>query len=174
MWRTTDDLMPTWSSLLRTLDLQIELYPYSKPGHWNDPDMLQVGNGSLTHSENKAHIFLWAILNAPLMAGNDLRTMSDETLEVLTHKGVIAIDQDWGGSQGKLIKSAGDVQLWEKPMSTGNRAVVVLNRGEDLETFSLEAQYPEINQWKDVWSGDHINSSYVELAPHEAVLLLSC
>jgi hypothetical protein len=174
MWRTTDDLMPTWSSLLRTLDLQIELYPYSRPGHWNDPDMLQVGNGSLTHLENKAHMFLWAILNAPLMAGNDLRTMSDETLEVLTHKGVIAIDQDWGGSQGTLIKSAGYVQLWEKPMSTGKRAIVVLNRGEDLGTFSLEEQYPEINQWKDVWSGDDINSSYVELAPHEAVLLLSC
>ena len=137
LWRTTDDLIASFDSILRTLDLQENLYPYSKPGAWNDPDMLQVGNGSLTLSENRTHMYLWAVLNAPLMAGNDLIRMSDEVRDLLIHPGIIAIDQDWGGHQGRLVYSVGEAQVWSKPMSDGSKASVLLSRGETKQAFKL-------------------------------------
>ena len=173
MWRTTDDLMPNWESLMRTLDLQVDLHPYSGPGHWNDPDMLQIGNGELTDSENRAHMFLWAILNAPLMAGNDLTNMSDKTLHLLTHPGVIEIDQDWGGSQGRLISDLHGVQLWEKPMSDGGLAVVVLNRTDEKVNVNLEERYPTEVTWADVWTGEALRKQVVEVGPHDAILIRS-
>jgi hypothetical protein len=173
MWRTTDDLMPNWDSLMRTLDLQVNLYPYSKPGHWNDPDMLQVGNGELTDSENRAHMYLWAVLNAPLMAGNDLTTMSDKTLALLTHPGIIAIDQDWGGSQGRKVFNSNGIEIWEKPNSDGSKAIAVLNRSETKSNIELSQNYSDISAWKDVWSGDLLTSTAVEVPPHDAYLLIS-
>ncbi len=174
MWRTTDDLLARWDSILYTLDLQKNLYRYSKPGAWNDPDMLQIGNGSLTNSENRAHMFLWAVLNAPLMAGTDLTRMSDQVREILIHPGVIAIDQDWGGQQGRLVHSNGDAQIWSKPMSDGSRASVLLSRGESPEAFNLDKLFPEINSVFDVWTGDSIDgNSVIEVPPHDAVLILT-
>lgn len=175
MWRTTDDLVADWGSLMRTLDLQKDLYPYSHPGAWNDPDMLQVGNGDLTAAENRAHFFLWAVLNAPLMAGNDLTRMSDEVRELLIHPGVIEIDQDWSGEQGKLTWQDGDLQVWSKRMSQeadGGVAAVLLNRSGSAGSFSLEQAVGGYSTAKDVWSGDEISaSSSVEVEPHGAILL---
>jgi alpha-galactosidase len=170
LWRTTDDLLPHWNSVMRTLDQQVELHPYSKPGHWNDPDMLQVGNGTLTKAENRSHMFLWAILNAPLMAGNDLTRMSDEVLDLLKHPGVIAIDQDWGGSQGQLVHDLDGVQIWQKPMSTGGVAGVLLNRNDSVEHFDLLAKYSEFDSVVDVWSGESIDGASVGLDAHDSIM----
>jgi hypothetical protein len=174
MWRTTDDLFARWDSLMYTLDLQENLYPYSKPGAWNDPDMLQIGNGNLSHSENRAHFFLWAVLNAPLMAGNDLTRMSDEVRDLLIHPGVIAVDQDWGGSQGRLVHNQGHAQVWSKPMSNGSQASVLLARGDGHENFKLKELFPEATSVTDVWSGDVLDeSSIIEVPAHDAVLLIT-
>ena len=174
MWRTTDDLFARWDSLMYTLDLQENLYPYSRPGAWNDPDMLQIGNGSLTSAENRAHFFLWAVLNAPLMAGNDLTKMSDEVRDLLIHPGVIAVDQDWGGQQGRLVHNSGSAQVWTKPMSDGSKASVLLARGESHETFKLGELFPEIAAVTDVWSGDSLDvRSVIEVGAHDAVLILT-
>jgi hypothetical protein len=174
LWRTTDDLMARWDSVLYALDLQEDLYPYSRPGAWNDPDMLQVGNGSLTSSENRAHFFLWAVLNAPLMAGNDLTRMTDEVRDLLIHPGVIAVDQDWGGQQGKLTHKFGNAQVWSKPMSDGSVARVLLSRGEQPERFVLRELFESIEVISDVWSGDSIDAgSTIEVAGHDAVLVLT-
>jgi hypothetical protein len=171
MWRTTDDLVPHWDSLMRTIDLQEHLYPYSKPGHWNDPDMLQVGNGTLTESENRAHMFMWAILNAPLMAGNDLTKMNDNTLKLLTHNGVIAINQDWGGSQGKLVHTVDGLQIWEKPMSHGGIALVLLNRSDNSQVIDLNKTHEKYSGWKDVYLNEEITSTQVKISSHDAILL---
>ncbi len=174
LWRTTDDLIASFDSILRTLDLQENLYPYSKPGAWNDPDMLQVGNGSLTLSENRAHMYLWAVLNAPLMAGNDLTRMSDEVRDLLIHPGIIAIDQDWGGQQGRLVYSVGEAQVWSKPMADGSKANVLLSRGVTQETFKLAELFTDVSSVTDVWSGDSIDiNSVLEIPPHDALLLLT-
>jgi alpha-galactosidase len=101
--------------------------------------MLEVGNGKMTYDEYVAHFSLWALLNAPLIAGNDLRTMSDSTRSILTNKDVIAVNQDWGGMQGARIRKDTDTQIWAKPMRDGSKAVVLLNRGERPATISVTA-----------------------------------
>lgn len=131
LWRTTDDLMPTWASVLATLDQQVGLERYARPGAWNDPDMLQVGNGELTEGQNRAHFYLWAVLNAPLIAGHDVRIMSPFVRDLLCNAEVVAVDQDWGGCQGRRVTPAGEAEVWAKPMSDGGAAAVLLNRGED-------------------------------------------
>ncbi len=128
LWRTTGDIEDSWKSMLSILDKQVGLEKFSGPGGWNDPDMLEVGNGGMTADEYRTHFSLWALLNAPLIAGNDLRSMSTETRDILTNREVIAVDQDWGGSQGVRVR-AGEDEVWVKPMSDGSKAVVLLNRG---------------------------------------------
>jgi alpha-galactosidase len=117
--------------MIGILDRQVGLEKYSGPGGWNDPDMLEVGNGKMTFNEYIAHFSLWAILNAPLIAGNDLRSMSDSTNAILTNRAVIAVDQDWGGQQGFLLRNdtASKTQVLVKPMKDKSKAVVLLNRG---------------------------------------------
>ncbi len=156
LWRTTGDIRDNWKSMLSILDKQVGLEKYSGPNAWNDPDMLEVGNGKMTNTEYVAHFSLWALLNAPLIAGNDLRSMSDSTRAILTNPEVIAVDQDWGGSQGYKLKGDSVTQVWIKPMSNGDRAVVLLNRGETTATIS--ATMPEIglpagkHLERDVWA----------------------
>ena len=137
LWRTTDDLFAHWDSILRTLDLQQNLSPYSGPGHWNDPDMLQVGNHGLSMGENRAHFYLWAVLNAPLMVGTNLLRISEEVRSLLTNSNVVAVDQDWSGEQGKRIWREGDRDVWAKRMSDGSTAAVLLNRGDSIQNFEL-------------------------------------
>ena len=110
LWRTTGDIEDCWScggSFVRILDRQVGLEKYAGPGGWNDPDMLEVGNGGMTTSEYRAHFSFWSLLAAPLMAGNDLRTMSAETRDILANRDVIAIDQDPLGAQGRRIRDDG-------------------------------------------------------------------
>jgi alpha-galactosidase len=130
LWRTCWDIQPEWSSILTILDRQAELHPFAGPDHWNDPDMLEVGNGALTVEQSRAHFALWSILAAPLMAGNDLRTMSDEVRETLTAPEIIAIDQDPVGSQGRRVRRDGDIDIWTRTLgANGGWAIAALNRG---------------------------------------------
>lgn len=174
MWRTTDDLFANWKSILGTIDQQIGLESYSGPGRWNDPDMLQIGNHALTDSENRAHMIMWAILNAPLMAGNDLVTMTDNVRDILCHRGLIAVNQDWGGRQGKLIRADGELQVWEKPMSDGSTALAYLNRGEVAIKVRATDDAPAATSVRDVWSSDSAGAAeVVEVEPHGAILLIT-
>jgi len=100
---------------------QNELAQWARPGHWNDPDMLEVGNGAMTEDEYRTHMSLWSILAAPLLAGNDLRSMNPAILEILTNREVIAIDQDKDGKQGRQAWKSGDQEIWTRPLSGKHR-----------------------------------------------------
>jgi len=129
LWRTTGDIEDSWSSMLALLDISGQHASAARPGAWNDPDMLEVGNGGMTDDEYRAHFSLWAIMAAPLIAGNDVRTMSPATRDILTNREVIAVDQDSLGVQGTLVSErAPELQVWMKPLKDGSRAVVLLNR----------------------------------------------
>jgi alpha-galactosidase len=147
LWRTTGDISPNWKSVMDLLDRQVGLEYYAGPGHWNDPDMLEVGNGKLTAEENRAHFSLWCLLAAPLIAGNDLRKMPKETLEILTNKDVIAIDQNPLGIQGAKVIDDGPHEVWARPLGTGSQAVILLNREDKAATMTLH--YADIG-WKGV------------------------
>ena len=140
LWRTTGDIEDKWSSVLWILDQQVGLTAFGRPGGWNDPDMLEVGNGGMSAREYQAHFSMWALLNAPLIAGNDIRSMNDTTAGILMNPDVIAVDQDWGGSQGYKLLDDGDGEVWAKPMSDGGMAVVLLNRGESSEVIGVTPQ----------------------------------
>lgn len=139
LWRTTADIQANWGSVSAIIDKQVGLESFSRPGAWNDPDMLQVGNGTLTAEENRTHFSMWALLNAPLLTGNVLASMSPATRDILTNADVIAVDQDWGGHQGVKIRDTGDKELWRKPLSDGSQAVVLLNRGATAATMTASA-----------------------------------
>lgn len=179
LWRTTGDISDSWNSMLRILDLQVGLEKYSGPNGWNDPDMLEVGNGHMSNAEYVAHFSLWALMNAPLIAGNDLRSMNDSTRAILTNRDVIAVDQDWGGMQGHKIRDDGELEVWMKPMSNGDRAVVLLNRGS--APFRLAASMQEIglsngrHTARDLWT--HRDTTVdgevaATLAPHSVAMYL--
>ena len=140
LWRTTGDISAkfdgyldhgTWKQLgvMPIADLQNGLRKYAGPGHWNDPDMLEVGNG-MTVNEDKVHFSLWSILAAPLIAGNDLRKMSKETNAILTNKEVIAIDQDKTGMEGYKYKVKDSLEIWVRPLSEGDWSFCFLNRSD--------------------------------------------
>jgi len=129
LWRTTTDVEDTWTSMLSNLDISAQHPSATRPGAWNDPDMLEVGNGGMTDDEYRAHLSLWAVLAAPLIAGNDVRTMTPATRDILTNRDVIAVDQDSLGVQGALVgERLPELQVWMKPLKDGARAVVLLNR----------------------------------------------
>ncbi len=124
LWRTTGDIRDTWESMSRLgFDLQLGLEKYAGPGHWNDPDMLEIGNGGMTDTEYRTHMSLWSLLAAPLLAGNDMRTMKPETVEILTNREVIAIDQDPLGKQASRVVKSGDLEVWSRPLADGGQAV---------------------------------------------------
>ena len=129
LWRTTGDISDTWASMTRIGFSQNDLAAYANPGHWNDPDMLEIGNGGMSNDEYKTHMSLWAILAAPLLAGNDIRNMTPETKAILLNREVIAVDQDKLGIQGRRAWQSGDVEIWVRELTNGARAVAVFNRG---------------------------------------------
>jgi alpha-galactosidase len=137
LWRTTGDIQDHWKSMEKIGFDQGRLAPYAGPGHWNDPDMLEVGNGGMTATEYRTHFSLWCMLAAPLIAGNDLRTMSEETRDILTNREVIAVDQDPLGREATRVMEQDGVEIWVKPMQDGSRAVGVFNRNADERTASF-------------------------------------
>ena len=141
LWRTTGDIDDSWKSMLANLDASAVHQAVAGPGGWNDPDMLEVGNGGMTDDEYRAHLSLWAIVAAPLIAGNDVRTMSDATREILTNREVIAVDQDSLGVEGWMVRQVTPgLQVWAKPLAGGRRAVALLNRTDAAATIAVEWQ----------------------------------
>lgn len=138
LWRIGFDIGPNWGSVLRLIDQNANQFSYAGPGHWNDPDMMEVGHG-LSDTEGRAHFSMWAIMAAPLITGNDLRSMSAATRETLTNAEVIAVDQDPLGVQGRLVASPGtDLQVWSKTLSgTNTRAVALFNRKTTSASISV-------------------------------------
>ena len=139
LWRATGDIVDCWDcsrswggmGVAHIIDQMQDLYPYAGPGHWNDPDMLEVGNGGLTPAENRAHFSFWALFAAPLMAGNDLEKMSPEVKAILANAEVIAVDQDPLGMAGRKVWDDGAREVWMRPLADGSRAVVLFNRGSE-------------------------------------------
>ncbi|WP_241558300.1 glycoside hydrolase family 27 protein [Mariniphaga sediminis] len=157
-WRISEDIANTFESVMHIVDLNADLWCYSGPGHVNDMDMLQVGRG-MTYEEDKTHFTMWCIMNSPLLAGNDLTTMSDETLSILTNEEVIALNQDPMVYQARRLVDHGDHEIWGRPLVSaisGEVGVVLLNRGEkpaeitlNLETIGINAS--EGYKVKDLW-----------------------
>ncbi|GAA3573007.1 hypothetical protein GCM10022222_66580 [Amycolatopsis ultiminotia] len=157
LWRTTGDISDNWASMTEILDRQVGLEKYAGPDGWNDPDMLEVGNGGMSDTEYRAHFSLWALLNAPLLAGNDLRSMPPETTAILENKDIVALDQDWAGVQGHRVRDDGDTEVWTKPMSDGSAAAVLFNRGNSAATITATAAELGLSssgyRVRDLWSG---------------------
>ena len=180
LWRTTGDITPRWDRIYAILSQQDGLAKYAGPGHWNDPDMLEVGNGRLSTQENWSHFAMWAMLAAPLLAGNDLPNMKPEVKAILTNKDVIAIDQDRLGKQGTRAYSDGEVEVWTRHLSGGALAIAVLDAGDSrysthpfhLNLAKLGLHGPQTG--KDLWTGKPVtltNNQPLELASHNVLLV---
>jgi alpha-galactosidase len=137
LWRTTGDISDNWDSMTRIGFGQDALAPYAAPGHWNDPDMLEIGNGGMTGAEYRTHMSLWALLAAPLLAGNDLRAMSSETAAILMNVDVIAVDQDPLGRQGRRLRSDDKSEVWTRLLSGGKYAIGLFNRSDAPATVDV-------------------------------------
>lgn len=169
LWRTTGDIQDCWDckrdwggmGVVHILDLQVGLESYAGPGHWNDPDMLEVGNGGMTPTEYRAHFSLWCLLAAPLMAGNDLRTMSPEISAILLNKEVIAVNQDVLALQGRRIKREGDREVWARQLKDGSRAVILFNRGSQETDVSVT--------WNDIGYPEHLTANVRDLWAHKEI-----
>ena len=131
LWRTCWDIQDTWQSLATVLDRQRGLQPFAGPDGWNDPDMLEVGNGGMTLDEYRTHFGLWCLLAAPLMAGNDLRSMSEDVRAILTSPELIAVDQDPLGIPGDLVKQWVGSEIWARPLADGSFAVALFDRADE-------------------------------------------
>ena len=172
LWRTTGDIKDRWqgsekwsngtccsNGVLDIADQEADLVSYAGPGHWNDPDMLEVGNGGMTNTEYRSHFSLWAILAAPLIAGNDLRDMAPEIHDILTNQEVIAVDQDALGSEGRRVRKENSSDVWVKQLKNGNRAVVLLNRS------AAEAEIKV--SWEDMGYPHHLSAAVRDLWQHK-------
>ena len=178
LWRTTEDISDSYDRMSVIGFQQNGLEKYSSPGHWNDPDMLEVGNGHMNRDEYRTHMALWAILAAPLLAGNDLRNMSDDTKALLLNTEVIAVDQDPKGVQGRRIWDEGPLEIWARPLADGSQAVGLFNRGESVLPitlklsqigFSGEVHLRDLLDHRDLAT---VSSSYTTDVPkHGAVML---
>ncbi len=153
-WRISGDIRPTFSSILNIIDLNANLYQYATAGHYNDMDMLQVGRG-MSYEEDKTHFSMWCMLNSPLLAGNDLRHMTKQTIEILTNKEIITLNQNTDLLQAQRIFSENNVEVWIKTSTSGKKiALVLLNRNEAEKIFKLDGQKLGINtksKIRDLW-----------------------
>jgi alpha-galactosidase len=200
LWRTTGDITAQFDGIknygnwhangvMTIVDMQDTLRKYAGPNHWNDPDMLEVGNG-LTAAENRSHFSLWAMLAAPLMAGNDIRKMDESTRTVLTNKDVIAVNQDASGIQGFTYSNKDSVQVWFKPLSNGEWAMCVVNRSAAATPFEFNWQNEIVNdelskrglhadaiayKLRDLWTkkdaGTTKRSLKAIIQPHDVLML---
>ncbi|KAI3907862.1 hypothetical protein MKW92_049400 [Papaver armeniacum] len=141
-WRTTGDIEDKWESMTKLADLNDKWAAYAGPGGWNDPDMLEVGNGGMTTEEYRSHFSIWALVKAPLLIGCDIRSMNNVTTELLSNKEVIAVNQDKLGVQGKKVKKDGDLEVWAGPLSGHRKALVLWNRGS--QQASITANWQDI------------------------------
>ena len=190
LWRTTGDISDSWNSMIGIFELQKDLARYAGPGHWNDPDMLEVGNGRMTTEEYKTHFSLWCMLAAPLLAGNDLQNMTAETKSILLNQEIIALDQDTLGRQATCYRDNGEYQIWIKPLAENEKAICLLNKSDEKKTVMVDfALLSQVNSGRrgsgrrgvaplpldkyrvrDLWEHKDLvlkeSSMYVELLPH--------
>jgi alpha-galactosidase len=202
LWRTTGDITSCWDcvdthggaynswGVMKILDLQDGLRKYAGPGHWNDPDMLEVGIGSLTNTESRAHFSLWAMLTAPLITGYDIRKMSPDVISILTNKEVIAIDQDSLGIQGFRQSKSDSLEIWCKPLKNGDWAFCFFNRGSKPAEVNYDWNKQIINDdvaklelrfdkqtftLRDLWAKKVIGTTkknlQVKIASHDVLML---
>lgn len=199
-WRTTGDIYPCWEcelnhgswsswGVLPILDKQEKLRKFAGPGHWNDMDMMEVGNG-MTQAQDRSHFSLWAIMNSPLIAGNDLRTMSDSTREILTNEQVLAVNQDKLGVQAMKYIHGGDLMVFAKPLENKEWAFLFLNRGNTtLDHTHNWLHYDELKDdifnhhinfkeekfdWVDLWKGNKGDTRQplkLQIPAHDVVML---
>ncbi len=182
-WRISPDIGETFQSSMAIVDRNADLWKYSGPGHVNDMDMLQIGRG-MTFEEDKAHFTMWCMLNSPLMASNDLTKISKETLQILTNKDLIAINQDPLVYQARRIKDDDNLEVWAKPMVStisGDVAVTLLNRSEKSEKISFNLSEVGLSakdgyEMKDLWSGNSFPKSqkesvYFDVPSHGVIVL---
>lgn len=176
-WRTTGDIRDSYASMLEVFKQNVLLDRYAGPGHWNDPDMLEVGNGGMTDVEYRSHFSLWSIMAAPLLIGTDLRTIKPEALEILLNREVIAVDQDPLGVQGHQVRDAVGIHVIVKPLKDGSRAVLVFNEADDAQEVDVAPAEiglkPGRYSLRDLWlhsarSGD--GSIAVKLQPHASAM----
>lgn len=185
LWRTTEDIVDRWDAMISIFDEQKDLAKYAGPGHWNDPDMLEVGNGGMSTEEYRTHFSLWCMLAAPLMAGNDLQNMTKEILGILTNKEMIAINQDTLGKQAFCFRDNGDYEIWVKKLAEEEKAVCLLNRSDEVKTvevnipvllksndyyWSTEPYEMKNYYLRDLWEHKNVNTEEntmsVTLPPH--------
>jgi len=178
LWRTTGDISDRYSSMAEIGFGQAGLARFAGPAHWNDPDMLEVGNGGMNTEEYRTHMSLWAILAAPLLAGNDLSTMTPETVGLLTNREVIAVDQDPAGKQGDRVSAEGPIEIWARELSDGSKAVGIFNRHDsplkahvDFRSMGFTGSVKARDLWtkKDLGS---ISSPYAVDIPRHGVVFL--
>lgn len=180
MWRTTHDIFPIWTSIMALYKYTVRLYEHSSPGHWNDPDMLEVGNGKLTEDENRAHFSLWCMMSAPLMLGNDIRKFVDgsgmpvdgnATLKIVTNKHLIAVDQDALGKSAKKLGVHQGVDILARPLANGDVALCFFNKTKGIKNvnfnlntladdeylqFAASSTYQVHDLWSDERSEDRV------------------
>ena len=178
-WRTTGDIRDTWDSMTKIGFSQDELAAWAAPGHWNDPDMLEIGNGGMTDDEYRTHMSLWSILAAPLLAGNDLRNMTPTILEILTNREVIAVNQDKDGKQGRRIAKSGDQEVWAKPLFGGAQAIGLFNRGGTPEKITVKWSDLDLKttpaHTRDLWGHSDLKldgAEYSVTVPAHGVVML--
>lgn len=164
-WRISGDIQPTFLSILKIIDLNTNLYQYASPGHHNDMDMLQVGRG-MSYDEDKTHFSMWCMLNSPLLAGNDLRNMTKQTIEILTNKEMITLNQDTDLLQSKKMFTENNIDVWIKYSTNGKiKAIAILNRSDVEKTFNLDTQKLNISKKskiRDLWLHKNLGEIGIE------------
>ncbi|TXD46451.1 glycoside hydrolase family 27 protein [Polaribacter sp. IC073] len=182
-WRISGDISNEFHSILNIIDLNADLWKYASPGHVNDMDMLQVGRG-MSFEEDKTHFSMWSMMNSPLLAGNDLREMSQQTIDILTNKEIIALNQDPLVYQARRLVDHGDLEVWAKPLvstMSGKVAVTLLNRSNETKTMSFDLDTVGIDvaegyAYRNIWAKKDFEKSNqkslsFEVAPHGVVVL---
>jgi alpha-galactosidase len=178
MWRTTGDIQNNYYSMAYIGFEQNGLEKYAGPGHWNDPDMLEIGNGGLKPEEERMQMSLWSLLAAPLFAGNDMTKMTPETLDILANREVIAVDQDPKGIQGRRVWQEGPMEIWMKPLADGSKAVGMFNRDEHEMVLTLNFKDIGITgpaKLRDLWAHQDLGTfsgSYTATVPRHGVVML--
>ena len=194
LWRTTGDSKDCWDCGRETmnkpggyprgwvliLDAQRQLASYAGPGHWNDPDLLQVGQLGLTVEESRAQFSLWAILAAPLIATNDLRSLTPEIHEIQLNREVIAVDQDSAGIEGTRVRVEGHREVWMRPLKDGSRAVVLFNRGKSPATIRVRwtdigRKQTDALEVRDLWKHQNrgtVKAGYSAQVPGRGVVMI--
>ena len=178
MWRTTGDIEDSYCRMAYIGFEQNGLEKYAGPGHWNDPDMLEIGNGKMTDEESRTQMSLWCLLAAPLFASNDLTNMSPGTRTILTNREVIAVDQDPAGIQGRRVWQEGPLEIWMKALADRSKAVGLFNRDEHPMTMTLSFKNIGITgpvKVRDLWAHKNLGTfetTFTSLVPKHGVVML--